>query len=621
MTAASIAIIGLGPRGLSVLERIVTFARVRCIPVQLHLLDPREHGQGSHSTRQSDHLLINSVASQITMFTDDTVKLLGMPNPGPSLAEWARMAGIRRFRSRYFQIGDDGFGEPIDDNDYVPRAMLGDYLSWVHDEIVRRAGEGTQVRQYKSAATDVQIDGSGFTIRLTSGFPIRADFLFLTTGHAQNDPDDDDRRFLSFVDQYARLNPALGYFRSTYPIQQFDAVPPSATVAVQGMGLTAHDVISELTVGRRGRFSVSDSGFKYHPSGTEPRILLYSRQGLPFTARGNNQKGAHGLYVPRFFTEAWARSLRDAGRKLDFHTDIYPTLFKEMAYAYRSAIDGGTTAPSEFRVSVQEAAAIRKILHPLQGLVFRDQSQFRKFVRIYVADDLAHAKQGNVADPVKSATDFLRDARDVLRYLIEWEGLTGESHRSFNQSFAPIVNRVAVGPPIVRNEQLLALMSAGVVEIGGGPLPEVELVPDRGQYVVRSRFLEEHSHDVADVIVRARIDPPVPELDASPLMRNLLAKGYVKPFQNDEYKAGGIDIDRCNHPRDAWGSVIRAMWALGSIVEGANYFTYVLPRPNVNSRFLRDADRCVADLFNQIAARASHRELNRKRGASLTCRT
>ena len=39
---------------------------------------------------------------------------------------------------------------------------------------------------------------------------------------------------------------------------------------------------------------------RYQPSGREPRMILCSRQGIPFAARGVNQKGIGGLHRPVF---------------------------------------------------------------------------------------------------------------------------------------------------------------------------------------------------------------------------------------------------------------------------------------------------------------------------------
>ncbi|MDW6059345.1 FAD/NAD(P)-binding protein [Streptomyces sp. FXJ1.4098] len=75
------------------LERICANARHTGPDTQItvHVVDPHPAGAGKvWRTAQSRHLLMNTVASQVTMFTDDSVDLEGPLAPGPSLYEWAR---------------------------------------------------------------------------------------------------------------------------------------------------------------------------------------------------------------------------------------------------------------------------------------------------------------------------------------------------------------------------------------------------------------------------------------------------------------------------------------------------------------------------------------------------
>lgn len=89
-----IALVGAGPRGLSVLERLCANERAAGTgsPVTVHVIDPAVPGAG-HVWRsgQSRHLLMNTVASQVTMFTDESVSIEGPIEPGPSLHAWARV--------------------------------------------------------------------------------------------------------------------------------------------------------------------------------------------------------------------------------------------------------------------------------------------------------------------------------------------------------------------------------------------------------------------------------------------------------------------------------------------------------------------------------------------------
>src|ERR1700687_6296095 len=93
-----LAIVGLGPRGLSVAERLCANAESLLAHGQelvIHLIDPHvfDGGQVWRST-QDRVLLMNTVACQVTVFVDDTVDCDGPVVTGPSLYEWARSIAL-----------------------------------------------------------------------------------------------------------------------------------------------------------------------------------------------------------------------------------------------------------------------------------------------------------------------------------------------------------------------------------------------------------------------------------------------------------------------------------------------------------------------------------------------
>src|SRR5687767_4787604 len=74
--ARAIAVVGVGPRGTSVLERLCASAPELTpdTALTIHLVDPAPPGPGRvWRTDQSAELLMNTVASQVTLFTDDSV--------------------------------------------------------------------------------------------------------------------------------------------------------------------------------------------------------------------------------------------------------------------------------------------------------------------------------------------------------------------------------------------------------------------------------------------------------------------------------------------------------------------------------------------------------------------
>lgn len=68
-----IAIVGAGPRGLSAAERVIEWARKTEINVQLTLFDPYGPGGKIWRAEQPNYLLMNTVISQVTLFTDESL--------------------------------------------------------------------------------------------------------------------------------------------------------------------------------------------------------------------------------------------------------------------------------------------------------------------------------------------------------------------------------------------------------------------------------------------------------------------------------------------------------------------------------------------------------------------
>ncbi|MET8561711.1 FAD/NAD(P)-binding protein [Streptomyces flaveolus] len=594
-----VAIVGMGPRGLSILQRLSELADQlpEGCALGVHLIDPGEGGQGTHSERQPGHLLTNTLASQVTMFTDGR---------GPSFTEWAASSGYREFTDAYYPTGGDA-GDAVGEHTYLPRQILGSYLSHVFDTTVRSLPPRIRVVHHRDRALDIEAreDGS-FAVHLAKGFVLRSDYVFLTTGHCERIPTEEDRAYEEFARDHAHRNPRLVYCPNPYPVDRLQEIAPGSSVAVQGFGLTAHDVISELTVGRGGRFHGSGEGMRYRPSGREPRIRLFSRQCLPFAARGVNQKGLTGQHRPRFFTREAVRSLKERAARhrgdarLDFENEVLPLLLKEMAYAYRTVQDQRSTADDEYEPDPGDRRMIEEIIDPLRGREFENQDAFTKFFVDHVESDLEHAERGNLTSPVKAATDVVRDTRASLREAVEFGGLTPESHRTFTTRYVPVMNRISFGPPRHRNHQLLALMRAGVVDLAGGPGCRVVLDRGAGRFVIRTDYVDGVEIRHADALVVARLDLFHPEQDRSPLTANLLERGLVRPYANGPFKPGGIDIDERGRLVTAAGEPLRTAWAVGYPVEGPRFYTHALPRHAMSSQFSVDADVVVRDLITHI---------------------
>jgi uncharacterized NAD(P)/FAD-binding protein YdhS len=607
MKPITLTIIGMGPRGLSVLERVAHFVHILGWrdAIRVELVDPGECGQGTHYDTQPPHLLTNTLANQVTIFPPDSVA--GGAN-APSFIDWARQAGYRHFDGAFYPTGSP-HGEEIGEQHYLPRYLLGRYFSAAFDLVVKALPRNVSLHHHRRAARDVTAaTEGGFSVHVDGGATFHTDYLILTTGHGKRKYDGTDADHAEFVRAYASSNDKLDFFPGAYPVEQLGRISPDATVAIQGIGLTAHDVISHLTVGRGGRFVRRAGKSHYERSGREPAILLFSRSGLPFSARAVNQKGAAGRYIPHFFTVSAIAALRERALALrgniqiDFVNEVMPLVMADMAYARHVALSGSAPPPEQFVFDDAARAAIQAILDPIGARTFSDLADFRRFFRQFLLDDLAEVEKGNVKSPLKAATDVLRDVREQFRRAAEYRGFTPDSDKVFSGQFVNTLNRIVFGPPRHRNLELLTLLDQGVIEIAGGPGAAVFPQRDRAQFAIETAFGTQTERRYADVLVISRIDVFSPERDQSELVANLVSRGLIRSYRNGPYHPGGIDISPSNNVIGQEGNVNPRLWAIGYPVEGPHYYTQELPRPGRKSRLTLDAEICVQGIFQLLGA-------------------
>ena len=158
--------------------------------------------------------------------------------------------------------------------------------------------------------------------------------------------------------------------------------------------------------------------------------------------------------------------------------------------------------------------------------------------------------------------------------------------------------------------ELLALSEAGLIEFGMGPNPAIGYDSAAHRYTLASTaFAEAHAASF-DVFVRAKIDVFEPEQSTSALIEDLLASGLAAPFRNGDFKPSGLAVSPAANLIDAAGRVVDNVWALGNIAEGPTFYTYVLPRPQVNSRAIQDAGKVALAMLDKIGTVSNQSQPN-----------
>jgi len=606
-----------------VLERLC--ANARSVPegstVHVHVVDPYPPGPGKvWRTDQSRHLLMNTVAGQISVFTDATVDLRGPLEPGPSLYEWAVALAS----------GETGGDHPADvleearelgPDTYPSRAFYGRYLRWAYRHIVDRAPTGLTVTEHRCLAVALDDDpdaanGPRPYVVLSDGSVLEGlDAVILCQGHLPARADAAEREFVSRIREsgLCRIPPAN-------PADvDLSVLSPGTKVLMRGLGLNFFDYMAQLTVGRGGSFSRIGGRLVYHASGREPRIYAGSRRGIPYHARGENEKGPHGRHEPLLLTPERIAELRRTHEHsgIDFKDDLWPLISREVETVYYRTLltSRGDTAqaqrfqddylragPGERQTgAVLEAYGIgdkdrwdwELLARPYRNREFTGPRDFTGWLLDHLRQDVAEARSGNVSGPLKAALDVLRDLRNEIRLAVDHGGLHGDSYRAdLDGWYTPLNAFLSIGPPARRVEEMIALIESDVLRVVG-PGMRVEAGP--AGYTVSSPLVPGSAIRV-DALVEARLPAITLRRTDDALLRHLLATGQCTTYRirtrsGGTYETDGLAVtERPYHLIDASGRPHPRRFAFGVPTESVHWVTAAGIRPGVNSVTLTDSD-------------------------------
>jgi hypothetical protein len=345
-------IVGAGPSCVYALERLVawvTHCDLYDLPLSICIFERSGlFGAGEvNSDVQPPTSLMNRIAAQVSFAADasnwDAGPLLPI-SARPTLHEWwLRRTGSVPDQKVAPQPGD------------IPsRRLHGIALKEAFNQhlvFLRAAGLAVDLHAEEVVDVVATTGTSELSVHSSQGLRVAADRVLFLTGNAwcfeqhislqKTNPDE------SF-----RIAPPYPLDRQLTEVR----VPAGRVVGIDGLGLTAIDVILHLTEGRGGRFVASPSGstdetssLVYVPSGNEPsEIIGFSPSGLLPCCRPNNEKlnDTDLHYKGKFFTAETVNQLRISRgipvyrsggcklRQLDFEADVLPVLVLELARLY-----------------------------------------------------------------------------------------------------------------------------------------------------------------------------------------------------------------------------------------------------------------------------------------------
>jgi len=487
-----IAVVGGGPTGTAVLERLVASADelLAGLPVEVHLVDPYPPGAGRvWRHEQSPLMWMNSMAEDVTMFTDETVRCEGPIVAGPTLDEWAAMVRDDELPS------EDVVREvrALDGMTFPSRRLQSAYLAWVFDRICSSAPTNMSIVTHATEAVDVTDDAEGGQrVHLTGEDDLVVDAVLLTLGHLDVDPRPHHARDADFARVHGLVHVPPAYTADL----DLAAVEPGAPTIVRGFGLAFVDAMIMLTEGRGGRFVEGTSGRpRYEATGAEPQLYVGSRRGVPYRSKIGYRLQAPRPHLPRFLDHAAITRILDDHERIDFRTHIWPLLLKEVLFASYHELfhahpertarpwteveqglaelspDGSEWSALVARAvpAVEDRFDVGALDRPLAGLRFADGDELQGHVVRHIEADLTRRRDPRFSADLGAFYGLLVGFGQLATIVGSGRVTPRSLVEDVNGWWFSFFSSYASGPPARRLEQLLALARAGVVRfIGAG---------------------------------------------------------------------------------------------------------------------------------------------------------
>ncbi|MGX1976132.1 FAD/NAD(P)-binding protein [Streptomyces kronopolitis] len=612
-TAPRVVVIGAGPRGVGIVERLA--ARRPKGPGTLHLVDPHPDGGRVWRQDQSSLLWMNSRCGDVTLLPDESVRTTGPLTVGPTLYTWASRIAPRWCTDPVL-VAEAGLLTP---RSYASRRLCGAYLSWCLRTSLDALSSGWTVVTHAVRALRVSERSDGaLDVHLEGGRRLVADRAVLALGNLDGAPSPGQRDLHTFA-----VRSGGRYVPPSYTGDlDLSGIPAREPLLVRGLGLAFLDLMILLTEGRGGVFRRDASGaLAYEPSGREPAFVVASRRGLPPRARPSVPPLTPERTAPVLLSEADIRAAADrltsGGQAVRRAVpgELWRAVVREMAWAHYEELFardpqagpmGWDACAAVLRATPVGdpawSALARHLTHPADRFVEPDLAPAALPV-MPSADRLTtwmrqrlHAAARRADDP-RHTTDaaaqqaLVRAVETIIGVLMREGAGSGPEARRLVATLSGFARRAAAGAPALRIEQLAALAGCGVVRFAGAE-PAVATDPSTGTFVLRTRTLPG-----AEFRATHLVDAWLPDsdvlADASGLLRGMAEDGLVR-VTAPATPAHGAKLATCPrtfHVLDGHGRRDDRLVALGD--HAASGALGSLSRPQTNAAFFRQNDKVV----------------------------
>ena len=524
-----VAIVGVGPKGLYSLERLVDHAAGRPdVPVTIDLFEPHPSpGAGPvYDPAQPPYLRLNFPADRIDLWS-----------PRPRFLPAEAQQSFCGWRAGKGQAGNERFPS---------RAEVGAYLHAGFRLVLDHAPAHVRILLHPRRVIAVERAGDRWRVtgadgRSEDGF----DEVLVSVGHQE-------RIVGRLADDWchaARLVPAV------FPVDRWfgeERIAPGAVVAARGFALTWIDAVLSLFEGRGGQFVPTGHPYRlrYVPSGREAALVIpFSRTGRPMLAKPEvAMSGPVGALVIAEGIERLESGRSGDPRELG--ECVAQTAARLLAAARGSAREDATgslaRATSGWLLTLTDPA------------------------RLAPAPDPAAEIERSVAVAVGARPPDIRWAlgetwRRLYPTIVAELGHGGLDRASWPgfRRLADEMERLAFGPPAPNAAKIFCLIDAGRIDLRFAAAPRLE--SQRG----RTSIVSANARRQVDVVVDSVLAPPGAAGLASPLLRGLIESGAARVGAGRrglEVTRSAQCVGRLGHPTPGLSAIGRPTedWVIGN---------------------------------------------------------
>ncbi len=623
---AAIAIVGAGPRGISITERIAAYLNARGATdgaegeLTLHVIDDAQLGAGRiWDTEQTRTLCMNTLAGAVTLFTEPGATVSAPVFEGPTMYEW-----IQALRGEKEHSLIDAYPPTLPDTftgeihvtrpeSNPSRALYGEYLRWAWQVALAQLPDSVEVVEHHARAVALASEGDQDALTLSDGSVVHADATVLASGWVLPAPTPAQQAF---------AESGLTYIPPGNPVEQdVTRIGAGERVLVRGMGMGFFDLMALTTINRGGRFVEDDSaraGLRYVASGNEPHFVVTSGRGYPYLPKSEY----HSL-PPKADLSRLRAAIEASTAPVSFGQTLWPALVRDAYAEYYRVLDRvrpeALTAPLEEILAAIDAADLDAAatpddilpvanaltaaldgmstepfdmaawVDPLAGTESLDSEELNRRVAGGMAYDITEAESA-WDSPLKAGLWAISAGRKPSAIAIQNGRGAREAALSQYMAFGQMVGS---GPPLFRTRELLALFDAGLVTFLG-PDPVVDIAD--GGFTATSHTRTVRATALADAFL------PGPDSRTSPdaLSASLREAGRVRPFAPGGVETASLETDdetrRTVHPD---GELDPRLHIVG-IPTGKQWAdTTISPMPGTDPLMLQETDKTARSLLTQ----------------------